>query len=664
MSDNHYTSKRKLLVFTVGWVSLIFTTILLSFDDPSNDNSSYRYPVDNIRSITGTFGELRSNHFHSGMDIRIGGRIGTPIYATQEGYVYRIRVGPYGFGRALYLRHADGKYSVYAHLSGFNREIQEKTYQRQLSTRQWEQEIFLKPNEIPVKPGELIGYGGNSGSSSGPHLHFEIRDPQERILNPMAYLKDELADHIAPIVREVAFEPLNDQARVQGAFEKYRVRPYRRGNTYFIPDIIYVDGQVGMEYYAYDLLDAARFRCGINFARLYLDQNLIHELDLKRFAFHETRYINQHIDYGLYQVEGIRFEKAYIDQGNNFSAYKRLPGKGIIELQDDDVHQLRLELEDYHGNVTLVRGNIQRRNDYTVDDSEVQYSDQPLINYDIYRNVLAFRVDCPAPEMKEGLTVINELGLEVILEPAYATQDALHFLYPLDSLMYPFAVLDHKNIVQFQFDFKHLVEAETATDYQDDKLKLSFPQGAVYQDVHLRILSEPSLMETIGNILYIGDPRIPIHRYSNLSIKIPDYVQDRSGLYIAYRDNDGEWGFAGNDQNQEGWISARIRDFGAYAIMADSMAPEVSPINFIAGTTLSSTQHTLRVKVKDDESGIVSKSIECTLDGQWLPFEYDYKNDQIIHRFRKRPAPGEYELLIRVQDEVGNEKVIGYRIVV
>ncbi len=662
MSDKRITYKATWVVIGLPLVIALVYIGIVGFDKP--EVSNYQYPVDNIRSITGTFGELRPNHFHSGMDIRIGGVIGTPIHATNAGYVYRIRVNPYGFGKALYLRHQDGQYSVYAHMSGFIDEIADKVYQRQMATRQSEQEIFLKPNEISIQAGELLGYGGNSGSSLGPHLHFEIRDPQERILNPMSYFKDELSDHISPIVREIAFEPLNDQARIYGKFEKFRIKPYKQGGTYFVPGVIPIQGQVGLEYRAFDFLDAARFRCGINFARLYLDQRLIHELDLKRFSFSETRYINQHVDYSILQLEKERLQKAYIDQGNRFSAYKNIPGKGVIELKDDEIHQFRLELEDYHGNLSVVRGNLQRAPATPFDDSQVQYTDQPLINYDIKRNVLVFSVDCPAPEMKEGLTVINEMGLEVILEPVYASKDAFHYLYPLDSLMYPFAVVDHKNVVHYQFDFKHLVSSNQSTTYKDQEIQLQFPKGVVYQDVHLRFRWEPASEMSVGRILYLGDPRIPLHRYFTLNIRIPDSIALTDKHFIAFRDGDGDWNFMGNERNENRWLSARVRDFGTYAIMKDTLAPSIRPVNFIAGKRLGSGQQNLRISVKDDFSGIVSKNIYCTWDGEWVPIEYEYKYDQIIYKFHKRPSPGEHEFLIQIEDEVGNQQIRGYRIVI
>jgi len=650
-------NKRYISIGLLLGLLLSITCLFLSFDNPLANG--YIYPVDSFRSLTGTFGETRSNHFHSGLDIRIGGRVGTPIRATADGYVSRINASPFGFGKAIYLRHTDGQYSVYAHLSGYRPDIAQKIYQAQVRNKQFAQEVFLKPNEIPVSQGEVIGYGGNSGSSSGPHLHFEIRDPQQRVINPMQYFKDELSDNLSPVVQEIAFEPLNDLSRVNNQFEIYRTKLIRRGNTFSLPQTIYLTGEVGLSYRALDFLDASRFRCGINFVKLYLDNKLIYEMTLNRFSFGETRYLNRHIDYELYKKEGIRFEKAFIDEGNRFSAYNRKLGRGIIALKDDQLHQLRLELEDFHGNSSIVNATVQRQPDQPVDTTGIDFTDQPVITYEVKRNVLAFRVECPAPAMMERLTVINELGLEVDLEPVYATQDALHYLYPLDSLLTPFALVDHQNIVRYRFDFKHLVSPGKSSHYKDQGVELRFPENATYQNVYLSVKTEPRTVETFGPVFYIGDPTTPLHTFCTFSFDMPP-TSLQNQLYVAYKDEEDGWTFVGNSL-QEGKITARVRELGAYTIMLDSIAPQIRPYNFRNRSRIGS-QQTLILKIIDEQSGIQHTSIVGTLNGEWILFEYDYKNDAILHYLTDKLPTGTHELYISVKDEVGNLSEASYQL--
>ncbi|MEL6844317.1 MAG: M23 family metallopeptidase, partial [Bacteroidota bacterium] len=306
-------SVKSLLAFGILGLCLC---LLLGFRHQQN---LYQFPLKGYRALSGTFGELRTNHFHSGIDVKVGGKSGAPLLAIQDGYVYRIKVSPYGFGSAVYLRHQDGRFSVYAHLSGFSDKIEDYTYLRQYASKKFSQELYLAQDEIPVRKGEIIGFAGNSGSSFGPHLHFEIRDPDERIINPLPYYKHLIADNKKPLVKEIAFEPIDLNSRVRGEFKKYTLTPSGSNGNYRVDPVIKIKGRVGLEYRAYDILDAAGNHCGINYARLYLDDQLVYAFSLDRFAFDEKRYINLHIDYAHYRNKRSRLQRAYVERGNNFN---------------------------------------------------------------------------------------------------------------------------------------------------------------------------------------------------------------------------------------------------------------------------------------------------------------------------------------------------------
>lgn len=637
---------------SMAWVSLVLCPVflLVGFD---KSVQPYLYPVDVFRSITGTFGELRSNHFHSGIDIRIGGRIGTPIKAARSGYVYRINVSPSGFGKALYLRHPDGQYSVYAHLDAFARKTERLIHLRQVENRQAEVQLFLRPEEIPVKKGEVIGYGGNSGSSRGPHLHFEIRDPQERIVNPMAYFQEELTDNIAPIIQEVMLIPLSPTSHVQGLYGPFRQSPRRRGQRYFLPEVVQVSGPVGLAYRAFDLLNGARFRCGINYVRLSLDDKPIYKFSLDRFAFSETRFLNHHIDYPIYKSEGKRFEKAFIDQGNRFSAYQRSGPKGVIDLQDREVHTLKLEVEDYHGNKSYLQVRIQQERPGPIDPTQLTFSEQPHIHSEVYRNVLSLQVDCPSRDMLDGLSVTNVFGTDIILKPSYSRGDMLQFLYPLDSLLFPTAVVDHTDSLRHSFSFEHLIAAGKASTYTGEKLQLRFPAGAVYQDTYLEIFTSPPLPYTRSGVYHIGRETVALHKYITLSLPLPDGPTSRY-TYIAQRDDEGEWSYQGNRVDTGDRMQARVREFGTYALMEDRDPPQVYPRSFRNQQVMGSSPASLRLTLKDEGAGINSKSIQAFLDGQWVPFYYDYKNDQIEYRLPQALSSGPHTLRVNANDEVGN----------
>ena len=164
-------------------------------------------------------------------------------------------------------------------------------------------------------------------------------------MNPLSYYRDRVVDNIRPLVQEIGFEPIDPDSRVRGEFRKLILPPAGSEGNYQITTIVKVQGRVGIEYRAFDLLNGAPNQCGINYVKLFLDGEQVYSYDLDIFSFDESRYINQHIDYGYYKQYSRRFEKAYRDVGNEFSAFGAMRDRGLIDLQDDRVHDFRLELD-------------------------------------------------------------------------------------------------------------------------------------------------------------------------------------------------------------------------------------------------------------------------------------------------------------------------------
>ena len=190
---------------------LLMFLCLLSYAGFSQENIPKDYfsnPLDIPLLLSGNFGELRSNHFHSGLDIKTQQREGLPVYAPADGYVKRIKVSHYGYGKALYLQHPNGYSSVYAHLQSYAGPIQQYVKEHQYNKESFEIELFPESDVLPVKKGQIIAYSGNSGSSGGPHLHFEIRDGASRPMNPMLFgieIPDEEAENITTISSAIKY---------------------------------------------------------------------------------------------------------------------------------------------------------------------------------------------------------------------------------------------------------------------------------------------------------------------------------------------------------------------------------------------------------------------------------------------------------------------------
>ncbi|MEL7533881.1 MAG: M23 family metallopeptidase [Bacteroidota bacterium] len=622
----------------------------------------YQFPLKGYNALSGTFGELRTNHFHSGMDLKVGGKSGAPLYAIQDGYVYRIKVSPFGFGNAVYLRHQDGRFSVYAHMSRFNDQIEDYTYLRQYGSKKYAQELYLSKDEIPVSKGQVIGYAGNSGSSTGPHLHFEIRDPEERILNPLQYYKHLIKDHKKPIVQEIAFEPIDLNSRVRGEFRKYSVTPSGSNGSYRVDPIVKIQGRVGLEYRAYDLLDAAGNHCGINYARLYIDDELVYAYSLDRFAFDEKRYINLHIDYPHYRKKRSRLQRAYVERGNLFNAYKHQVDQGLIELTDGEIHKFRLVLTDAHDNQSFVSGRLQLDPAQRKIPASLASNGSPSYSYEIHRDILRLRVLNPRNEYLEGMYYENLYGEQKAIPAAYAKGKELIFLLPLTRHDYPQRIMDGNGKTLLNLNLKEEILSSQNNLFEMDELQLFFPYQSVFDRVHLEMSKEMGDRRMLSDVFVIGDPDIPLFKSFLVSFTPKEGIPLKN-LVVAQRSK-SKWSFAGNTIGEANNVYASVSGFGEYCLMADSIAPTIEPVNFKNGSTISRNQNTLILRIKDNFSGIDDQTVYCKLNGEWKLFKYDYKRNSITHNLGKqtRPKAGSYELEVLVTDKAHNLAKKTYRL--
>ncbi len=325
---------------------------------------SQKYPQDYFRSpleiplvLSGTFGELRTNHFHSGMDIKTQGREGQRVVAIAEGTVVRIKVSPYGFGNALYVRHPNGYTSVYAHLQRYNDEIQAYVLENQYQNESFAVELFPPAGKFQYEQGDLLALSGNSGGSGGPHLHFEIRDTRtENIINPLLFGFD-VKDDIAPLLYNMEIYQFEDNQLVSS---DTRNLVGAGGNTYGLAgdDLIIVQNPPAFGITTYDKLNGAANKNGIYSIKMWISGEPYYDYQMETFAFAETRYINSHIDYGLKQCCRRNVNKLYIEPGNQLSTYSIKEKMKLPDLVPDSIYEVKIAVNDVAGNVSELLFNL------------------------------------------------------------------------------------------------------------------------------------------------------------------------------------------------------------------------------------------------------------------------------------------------------------------
>lgn len=313
-------------------------------------------PVQRDIKLSGSFGELRSNHFHAGIDIRSSrGVSGDPIHAVDEGYVSRIMIHPTGYGNALMVTHPGGYTTVYAHLDAFEPSIAARIREYQHRFCSAHVDFDLSPSDIPVTRDQLIGYMGNTGYSFGPHLHFEVRrDHSGMLVNPMLLGRyHTFQDNIPPVIYGIRLYGLDEERR---DVQQRNIAARKKGGIFTIPgDTVRVPAhQAALAINTIDFMNGSGNRNGIYKLELYVDDSLYFHYQMDSFARADTRYLNAHTDYQEYFLHGRYYHRLHRLPGNFADLYPFQRNDGIIPLDSGQPRNIRILSSDYHGNFSLL----------------------------------------------------------------------------------------------------------------------------------------------------------------------------------------------------------------------------------------------------------------------------------------------------------------------
>lgn len=310
-------------------------------------------PFDFPILLSGNFGELRNNHFHSGIDFKTQGAEGKPIHSVKEGYVSRISVSAWGYGNALYITHPDGTTTVYGHLQKFADKIATYLKQQQYEEENFTVNLTLTPELLPVKKEEIVAFSGNTGSSGGPHLHFEVRDTEtEDIIDPIDYYKDRITDTRPPKIQGIMVCPIEGKGIVNGSGNKLELKPITAKNgKQTLTGKIQAWGEIGLAVKGYDYMDNTSNIYGVKEISLTVDSLIVFHSNLDRYGFNETRYLNSFTDYQKWKQHRSFYMRSFVEPGNRLPFIESI-NHGIIKIDEPRTYQLTYKLTDAFGNST------------------------------------------------------------------------------------------------------------------------------------------------------------------------------------------------------------------------------------------------------------------------------------------------------------------------
>jgi hypothetical protein len=311
--------------------------------------------------LSGSFAELRNNHFHSGIDIKTQGRVNVPVYCVADGFVSRISISSSGYGNAIYIDHDNGTTSVYGHLNQFRPDIAEYIKNIQYERKTFQVDVPVLPGIFTISKNEVIALSGNTGSSGGPHLHFELRITKaEDPVNPLKF-GFMVNDKTPPKIYALQISPLSGSSHVNNTSSKVIYDVDFVDGKYQLKDnaVVPVFDKIGFAIEANDFVDGSANKCGINSMELSVDGVILSSFEINRFSFDDSRKINSYIDYEEFIKSSRRFQRTWIETCNGLGNFEYSENNGIFDPMIGTVHKVKIEIKDTHKNSSILEFSIE-----------------------------------------------------------------------------------------------------------------------------------------------------------------------------------------------------------------------------------------------------------------------------------------------------------------
>jgi hypothetical protein len=496
----------------------------------------FRSPLEIPLNLSGNFGELRTNHFHAGIDIKTEQREGLNVLAAAEGYVSRIKVSPVGYGYAVYISHPNGFTTVYGHLKNYAEKIDRYVKEQQYAKMAFGVDLYPDSVLLPVAKGELIGLSGNSGGSGGPHLHFEIRETAtEKVLNPFLF-GFKIKDKIAPSISGIWIVPMNDSSWVNsGRIPVNYATKTTSGNCLLkspTPSKVY--GDFGFAVHTTDMLDGNANRCGIYRIEFFVDGVQVYGQRMDMLDFTTNRAMNAHTIYERFKKDRSSIHGSYRLPGNPLDIYENLLSDGIVSFRDGKLHECEYRIFDVMGNISTVKFNVQA---LSKPGGTAPKSEDALARWNWEEDN---RIETPDVKMEmKAYTLYEDTDIRIkpikklsnVVGPTYA------IVTPYEPVHNAFRLSIKADKVKPGFEHKTVI-----VRYDPDKEKMS-SEGGKYNDGW--ITAEPMYLgyfalmtDSVSPAISSVDFNANMKGRKQFSMRISDTL---SGIHEIIPEIDGKW---------------------------------------------------------------------------------------------------------------------------
>ncbi|MBO9612435.1 MAG: M23 family metallopeptidase [Dyadobacter sp.] len=597
----------------------------------------YQFPIRPglPNSLAGGLGDLRSNHFHAGLDIRTEQREGLPVYAAAEGYVYKVAVQRTGYGNVIYLRHPNGQTTVYGHLLKFSDPLATWVRQEQYKKQTFEIDLLPEAGQFTFKKGEVIALSGNTGGSAGPHLHFEVRDSKDNYLNPLYFGFNEIKDVTPPRFVNLAIRPMDINGRVNGQFDRKVYTPVKlKDGTWRLAEPVSATGIVGLDLIAFDQMTGTGFRYGLQCIEIKMDGQEVFSYNIEVFPNASTRDYNNLIDYETEQATGQRFLKCYVPDGNQFNLYKTNAINGKLNIADTLSHEVKVRISDSYENfselIFTIKGEPQNP-PLPAFNTEVN---PEYVQTEIRENTLV--VKAKYYRSQEPFATFYIKGKpEKKVPNLYAGESAV-FLTDLRKEMPDSVKVGTTTVKTF---LRSQVLPSIASSFKDAKWSVDLDNTSLFDTLFL-------MGQRNFNALTINNRGTALNDYIHVAFTPEKAPEDKSRTY-AYRYLNGDYRFLGGKWDGE-MIRFDTRELGTFVIQEDTVPPRVRLVEH--------SKHRIRGYVGDGLSGIAN--FKALVNGEWVLLNYDFKKGYIWSEKMDDSQPFEGELVLEVTDRAGNSTIL------